>query len=277
MEQGFEYHSGKNPRFLTIEEIVAMNHLAAHDDSLRPPGDHPGGHRRGGGGPAVGLPDAGAGGSRVRGGRRAARGSTTRPRHEQRHLGACTSPAWRWILDPGTCLWTVPNTFVASANCGRYCGADVDFVDIDPRTWNLSVPKLREKLCAAKAAGRLPKVLIPVHFAGQPTEQEAIWELAREYGFRVIEDASHAIGAERNGEPVGSCRWSDITVFSFHPVKIITTGEGGMALTNDAALAARMALFRSHGITRDPAGFAAIRTRVLPGTTSSSCSATTTA
>lgn len=155
-------------------------------------------------------------------------------------------------LGTGDRLWTVPNTFVASANCGRYCGAEVDFVDIDPDTWNLSVSQLRERLLQAKKDARLPKVLVPVHFAGQPTEQEAIWELAREYGFRVLEDASHAIGASRNGEPVGSCRWSDITVFSFHPVKIITTGEGGMALTNDHALADRMAMLRSHGITRDP-------------------------
>lgn len=156
-------------------------------------------------------------------------------------------------LGPGDLLWTVPNTFVASANCGRYCGADVDFVDIDAATWNMSVPRLREKLAEAKRAGRLPRVLVPVHFAGQPTDQEAIADLAREYGFRVIEDASHAIGASRNGEPVGSCRWSDITVFSFHPVKIVTTAEGGMAVTNDPELAERMALFRSHGITRDPA------------------------
>lgn len=156
-------------------------------------------------------------------------------------------------LGPGDLLWTVPNTFVASANCGRYCGADVDFVDIDPLTWNLSVPALREKLERARRVGRLPAVVVPVHFAGQPTEQEAIWSLAREFGFRVVEDASHAIGASADGEPVGSCRWSDITVFSFHPVKIITTGEGGMALTNDDALAARMVMFRSHGITRDPA------------------------
>ncbi len=160
-------------------------------------------------------------------------------------------------LGPGDRLCTVPNTFVASANCGRYCGAEVDFVDIDSHTWNLSVPRLREKLAEAKKDGRLPKVLVPVHFAGQPTEQEAIWELAQEYGFRVLEDASHAIGASRNGEPVGSCRWSDITVFSFHPVKIITTGEGGMALTNDGELAERMAMLRSHGITRDPARFRA--------------------
>ncbi len=158
-------------------------------------------------------------------------------------------------LGPGDVLWTVPNTFVASANCARYCGADVDFVDIDPETWNLSVPALREKLATAKRAGRLPKAVVPVHFAGQPTEQEAIWDLAQEYGFRVIEDASHSIGASRVGEPVGSCRWADIVIFSFHPVKIITTGEGGMALTNDSMLADRMALFRSHGTTRDVARF----------------------
>lgn len=130
-------------------------------------------------------------------------------------------------VGPGDRLWTVPNTFVASANCGRYCGAEVDFVDIDPRTWNLSVSKLKEKLAAAAAAGQLPKVVVPVHFSGQATEQERIWALASEYGFSVLEDASHSVGAARNGEPVGSCRWSNITVFSFHPVKIITSGEGG--------------------------------------------------
>ena len=156
-------------------------------------------------------------------------------------------------LGKGDMLWTVPNTFVASANCARYCGADVDFVDIDPLTWNLSVSALTEKLDRASEAGRLPKILVPVHFAGQPTDQEAIWDLARHYGVKVVEDASHAIGASRNREPVGSCRWSDITVFSFHPVKIITSGEGGMALTNDGALAERMAMLRSHGITRDSA------------------------
>ena len=155
-------------------------------------------------------------------------------------------------LGPGDRLWTVPNTFVASANCGRYCGADVDFVDIDPTSMNLSVPCLKEKLVRARREQNLPKVVVPVHFAGQPTDQEAIWELSREFGFKVLEDASHAIGASRNGEPVGSCRWSDITVFSFHPVKIITTAEGGMALTNDAMLAQRMLMLRSHGITRDP-------------------------
>lgn len=154
-------------------------------------------------------------------------------------------------LGSGDRLWTVPNTFVATANCGRYCGAEVDFVDIDSSTWNISIPRLREKLACAKKEGSLPKVLVPVHFAGQPTEQEEIWELAQEYGFRVLEDAAHAIGASRNGEPVGSCRWTDISVFSFHPVKIITTGEGGMALTNDESLAKRMTQLRSHGITRD--------------------------
>lgn len=154
-------------------------------------------------------------------------------------------------LGPGDLLWTVPNTFVASANCGRYCGANVDFVDIDPITWNMSVDCLHEKLEYARSIGTLPKVVVSVHFAGQPTDQEQIWELAREFDFRVLEDACHSIGASRNEEPVGSCRWSDITVFSFHPVKVITTGEGGMALTNDDELAWRMAMLRTHGITRD--------------------------
>lgn len=154
-------------------------------------------------------------------------------------------------LGRGDLLWTVPNTFVASANCGRYCGADVDFVDIDAATWDMSVDALRAKLVAAKRNGRLPKVVVPVHFGGQPTEQEAIRDLSREYGFKIIEDASHAIGATHNGERVGSCRWSDITVFSFHPVKIITTAEGGLALTNDDELATRMEILRTHGVTRD--------------------------
>ncbi len=154
-------------------------------------------------------------------------------------------------LGKGDVLWTVPNTFVASANCGLYCGAKIDFVDIDRSTWNISIRDLRDKLERAEQTNKLPNVLVAVHFAGQPTEQELIWELAQEYGFKVIEDASHAIGASRNDEPVGSCKWSDITVFSFHPVKIITTGEGGMALTSDEELARRMVLFRSHGITRN--------------------------
>lgn len=149
-------------------------------------------------------------------------------------------------LGKGDWLWTVPITFMASANCGRYCGAGVDFVDIDPITWNMSVPALREKLEVAKRLGRLPKVVVPVHLAGQPTEQEAIWALAQEYGFRVLEDASHAIGASRNGDMVGSCRWSHITTFSFHPVKIITSGEGGIAVTDDDDLADRLRLIRNH-------------------------------
>jgi UDP-4-amino-4,6-dideoxy-N-acetyl-beta-L-altrosamine transaminase len=159
-------------------------------------------------------------------------------------------------LGPGDLLWTVPNTFVASANCALYCGAGVDFVDISPDTWNMSVARLEEKLVAARKAGRLPKVVVPVHFGGQPTDQEAIHALGREFGFRIIEDASHSIGASRNGEPVGSGRWSDLVIFSFHPVKIITSGEGGMALTNDEALASQLALLRSHGITRDARRFA---------------------
>ena len=154
-------------------------------------------------------------------------------------------------LGPGDGLWTSPNTFVASANCGRYCGARVDFVDIDPRTYNLSVSALAAKLDRAERTGTLPKIIIPVHFAGQPCDMPAIGALARRYGFRVIEDASHAIGAYCQDEPVGNCRHSDITVFSFHPVKIITTGEGGLATTNDARLTERMARLRSHGITRD--------------------------
>ena len=156
-------------------------------------------------------------------------------------------------LGPGDLLWTTPNTFVASANCGRYCGADVDFVDVDPATWNLDTALLQDKLVAARRGGRLPKVVVPVHFSGQPTDQEAIWELAQEFGFKVLEDAAHSIGATRAGEPVGSCRWSHITSFSFHPVKIITTVEGGLATTQDAELAERMRMLRSHGITRDAA------------------------
>ncbi len=158
-------------------------------------------------------------------------------------------------VGPGDRVWTTPNTFVASANCARYCGAEVGFVDIDPATMNLSVTDLSARLAAASANGTLPKVLIPVHFAGLPCDMQAIHALARAYGVRIIEDASHAIGARHRGEAVGNGRYSDITVFSFHPVKIITTGEGGAALTNDPALAARMAQLRSHGITRDAATF----------------------
>lgn len=155
-------------------------------------------------------------------------------------------------VGPGDLVWTSPITFVASANCARYCGADVDFVDIDPRTYNLSLPCLVEKLEHAKRNNRLPKVVIPVHLSGQSCNMEAIYALSIEYGFRIIEDASHAIGGSYKNEKIGGCRYSDITVFSFHPVKIITTGEGGMAVTNNSALVKRMARLRSHGITRYP-------------------------
>lgn len=155
-------------------------------------------------------------------------------------------------LGPGDWLWTSPVTFVASANCGLYCGAQVDFVDIDPRTYNLSVVHLAEKLSQAAKLGRLPKVVVPVHLCGQPCDMEGIHALSQQYGFKVIEDASHAIGGRYRTEPIGCGRYSDITVFSFHPVKIVTTAEGGMALTNDAELAHKMNLLRSHGITREP-------------------------
>ena len=154
-------------------------------------------------------------------------------------------------LGPGDWLWTSPITFVASANCGLYCGAKVDFVDIDPVTFNMSVEALRAKLEKAAASGRLPKVVVVVHMAGQSCDMEGVEALAREYNFKVIEDASHGIGARYKGRPVGCCQYSDITVFSFHPVKIITTAEGGVAVTNDPGLARRMELFRSHGITRE--------------------------
>ncbi len=156
-------------------------------------------------------------------------------------------------LGNGDWLWTTPITFVASANCGLYCGARVDFVDIDPRTYNLCPQALARKLEQAERDGKLPKVVVAVHLCGQPCDMLAIHALAQRYGFKIIEDASHAIGGKYQGEFIGNCRYSDITVFSFHPVKIITTAEGGMALTNDAELANKMALLRSHGITRDPA------------------------
>ena len=153
----------------------------------------------------------------------------------------------------GDLVWTSPITFVASANCARYCGAAVDFVDIDPLTYNMSVECLRSKLEGAQKIGKLPKVVIPVHLCGQSCDMAAIHELGQQYGFKIIEDASHAIGGTYRRESVGNCRFSDITVFSFHPVKIITTGEGGMAVTNDDKLASHMARLRTHGITRDPA------------------------
>jgi len=170
-------------------------------------------------------------------------------------LNSCTSAlhvaCLALELGLGDILWTSPITFVASANCAHYCGASVDFVDIEPDTALMSVKKLEEKLIIAEKEGRLPKIVIPVHFAGQSCDMEVIHALSQKYGFRIIEDAAHAIGARYRGEPVGNCRYSDITVFSFHPVKIITTGEGGAALTNNIELANCMKLLRSHGITRE--------------------------
>jgi len=157
---------------------------------------------------------------------------------------------------PGDWLWTSPITFVASANCGRYCGAKVDFVDIEPATGLMSVAALQAKLEQAERNGTLPKVVVPVHLTGSSCDMAAIGAMAERYGFSVLEDASHAIGGRYCGEPVGNCRHSAITVFSFHPVKIITTGEGGMATTNDPILAQRMAELRSHGIVREAERFA---------------------
>lgn len=154
-------------------------------------------------------------------------------------------------VGPGDVVWTSPITFVASANCAIYCGAQVDFVDIDPQTYNLSVTCLAEKLEKAKIKGNLPKVVIPVHLCGQSCDMESIKSLADQYGFKIIEDASHAIGGRYKNKSIGSCNYSDITVFSFHPVKIITTGEGGMAVTNNKILAKKMRLYSSHGITRE--------------------------
>ncbi|WP_042013267.1 UDP-4-amino-4,6-dideoxy-N-acetyl-beta-L-altrosamine transaminase [Aeromonas fluvialis] len=155
----------------------------------------------------------------------------------------------------GDWVWTSPISFVASANCALYCGAQVDFVDVEPDTGNLCAVELEKKLALAKKEGKLPKVVIPVHFAGLPCDMQAIHALSQQYGFRIIEDACHALGARYHDEPTGSGRYSDITVFSFHPVKIITTGEGGMAMTNDPQLAKTMRLLRSHGITREPEDF----------------------
>ncbi|QBE67839.1 hypothetical protein SynWH8101_0227 [Synechococcus sp. WH 8101] len=158
-------------------------------------------------------------------------------------------------LCPGDRLWTSPITFVASANCGRYCGAEVDFVDIDPATGLMSVTALEQKLQLAEREGTLPKVVVPVHLTGSSCDMAVIGSLAERYGFEVLEDASHAIGGQYQGEPVGNCRYSAITVFSFHPVKIITTGEGGLATTNDQRLAQLMTELRSHGIVRDAERF----------------------
>ncbi len=154
-------------------------------------------------------------------------------------------------LKRGDVLWTSPITFVASANCGLYCDADVDFVDINPQTYNISIDALQKKLVQAKLQNRLPKIVIPVHLCGQSCDMEKIYALSKEYGFYIIEDASHAIGGKYQSEHIGACKYSDIVVFSFHPVKIVTTAEGGMALTNNSILAKKMDLLRSHGITRD--------------------------
>lgn len=155
-------------------------------------------------------------------------------------------------VGPGDIVWTPPITFVATANAARMCGADVDFVDVDPDTQCMDVDALHQKLQSAKAANALPKLVVPVHFTGRSCDMASIAKLAKEYGFRVVEDAAHAVGASCQSQPVGACEFSDIAVFSFHPVKIITTAEGGMATTNDLALASRMATLRTHGVTRDP-------------------------
>lgn len=155
-------------------------------------------------------------------------------------------------VGPGDIVWTSTNTFVASANAALYCGAKVDFVDIDPSSYNMSVSALEQKLVLAEKNGLLPKVVIPVHLTGQSCDMQGIHNLAQRYGFKIVEDASHAIGGQYLGQPVGNCSYSDITVFSFHPVKIITTAEGGVAVTNNAHLANQMGMYRSHGITRDP-------------------------
>ncbi len=155
-------------------------------------------------------------------------------------------------VSKGDTVWTSPISFVASANCAIYCGAEIDFVDIDERTFNISIECLENKLKIAKINNKLPKVIIPVHLCGQSCEMDRIYELKQEYGFNIIEDASHAIGGKYKGQSIGNCRYSDITVFSFHPVKIITTGEGGMVLTNDANIANKIQSLRSHGITRNP-------------------------
>jgi UDP-4-amino-4,6-dideoxy-N-acetyl-beta-L-altrosamine transaminase len=154
-------------------------------------------------------------------------------------------------LGPGDWLWTSPNTFVASANCAIYCGAKVDFVDIDSSTYNLCPIQLEEKLEIAKGQNKLPKIVIPVHFAGQSCDMRRIHQLSQEYGFKIIEDASHAIGGKYLDSPIGSCQFSDITIFSFHPVKIITTGEGGLATANDPSVASKMRRLRTHGVTRE--------------------------
>ncbi len=154
-------------------------------------------------------------------------------------------------LKAGDVMWTVPNSFVASANCGLYCGAKVDFVDIDVETFNMDVIKLEEKLIESKKKNNLPKIVIPVHFAGQSSEQKKIWMLSKKYGFKIIEDASHSLGAKHRNQKVGNCKWSDIVIFSFHPVKMITTAEGGAALTNKKEIYLKLKQYSAHGIIRD--------------------------
>ena len=158
-------------------------------------------------------------------------------------------------VGPGSRVWTSPNTFVASANAPHLCGAQVEFVDIDPDTWNLCPKLLEQRLQAAEQTGTLPDLLIPVHFAGEPCDMQAIQTLAQRYGFLVLEDAAHAIGARYKQQPIGNCSHSDLAVFSFHPVKIITTAEGGAVTGQNVALLSRIAQLRSHGITKDPAEF----------------------
>lgn len=158
-------------------------------------------------------------------------------------------------LEKGDILWTTPNTFVATANAALYCGAEIDFVDIDDKTYNMSIDALKSRLIQAKKEKRLPKIVVPVHFAGQSCEMKSIWALSKEYGFKVVEDACHALGGEYIGSKVGSCEYSDMTVFSFHPVKMITTGEGGAVLTNDKNLNDKVELLTSHGITKDISQF----------------------
>ena len=158
-------------------------------------------------------------------------------------------------IGPGDILWTSPITFVASANCAIYCGAEVDFVDIDPHTYNLSVDALTQKLEQAETSGKLPSVVVPVHLSGQSCDMAAIYALGQKYGFRIIEDASHAVGGRYRQEPVGNCRYSDITVFSFHPVKTMTTGEGGILVTDNEAYATKARVLRTHGMVRDYSAF----------------------